>query len=322
MNIKRRIKRIPFHLFKWNTKLYVTLHKKQFTKKIAIVSTDEYLGKQKEDVYLKCMFERSKIKAEIISWKDQNIDFKQYDALIIKSIWGFHHYKKEFENWLNMIIKNHISLFNTANIIKENMDKEKQFKLLDKYNIKHIETTFTEPKNIKEIIKKQKHSRIVIKPTMSESGNDTYLLGGKSKKNSKTIDEIETLLQNVTSRIMIQPYIKEIENGEYSLVFINGQLKNAVLRYPSIFTQTNTITYLEQIDPKLSSLAHQIRNIKEYQNHLYMRIDAVKIKDEYQIMEIELIDPDLYLTFIPNKKKRKQTFQFFVDSVLKKIDKK
>lgn len=322
MNIKTTIKRIPFHIFKWNTKRFVKLHEKEFQKKVAIISTDQYLGKLKDDVYLKCMFSRSKVKTDIVSWQDKNVDFNEYDALIIRSIWGFHHHLEEFEKWLTTIKNNHILLLNPVDMIKDNLDKEKQFQLLDQYQIKHIETTFTESKNIKEVLIKQKDASIVVKPTISESGNDTYLLGEENKKNNKTIEEIESLLQNVTSKIMVQPFIKEIENGEYSLVFIDGKFQNAVLRYPSIFTNKNTITHLEQVDPKLYALALQITNIKEYQQSLYMRIDAVKLDDEYQIMEIELTDPDLFFSFIPNHKKRKQTFQFFVDSVLKRIDKK
>ena len=53
-------------------------------------------GKLKDDVYLKCMFSRSKVKTDIVSWQDKNVDFNQYDALIIRSIWGFHHHLEEF----------------------------------------------------------------------------------------------------------------------------------------------------------------------------------------------------------------------------------
>ena len=42
--------------------------------------------------------------------------------------------------------------------------------------------------------------------------------------------------------------------------------------------------------------------IKEYENALYMRVDLVKIGEDYKVMELELVEPQLFLAFRKTKK--------------------
>ena len=58
-------------------------------------------------------------------------DYSKYKALIIKSIWGFQKNKETFDKFLEEVSKNKIPLYNPVEIISNNYNKEKQFKLLD-----------------------------------------------------------------------------------------------------------------------------------------------------------------------------------------------
>ena len=53
-----------------------------------------------------------------------------------------------------------------------------------------------------------------------------------------------------------------------------------------------------------------------------MRIDIIKNESNYEIMEVELLDPNLYLNYIPDKKQRKEVYQYFAQSIKKRITKK
>lgn len=324
-----KLKRISFHLLILKAKLHILLNKRKIKHNVAIISCDQWKNKIKDDILLKCTLEQMNVHVDIISWQDQTVDFKKYDALIVRTIWGYHRYWKEFTHWLKKMEKKHIKIMNSIAIIKENLDKEKQFSLLEKYKIKHIETKFIDfndaTKSVQELWNNEysNYPKIVVKPTISESGNDTYILGDSTKKNSVKVEELSNFYQHTKGKLMVQPFIEEVSNGEYSLIFIDGVLLNAILRYPSIFTKQNSATYIEisTIEEALLKLSYQILKIPLYQEALYIRIDAIKKDDTYQIMEVELIDPDLFFSFIPNKKKQKEALQFFCKRTLKRIDK-
>lgn len=324
------IKQINFHLFKLSNQAYVFFNRKKFSKRVAIVSCSRLKNKVKEDVYLKHSLNKMGIKADIIAWEDKSIDLKVYDALIIKSIWGFQHDLNAFYKWLDFIEQNNILLFNSVDVIRNNFDKEKQFMLLDKYGIGHIDTIFLDnDNNINENVSLiwkdlyHKYDRLVIKPTISESGNDTYIISNEPEKNNIKVNDIKNKFQNVNSKLMLQPFIENINDGEISLTYISGKLTNAVIRYCDIFTNKNMAKDIEldKLDAELINLANKIIDIPEYKNNLYIRIDAVKTNKGYEIMEVELLDPNLFLTFIDDKRKRKETFTYFAESIIDRIGK-
>ena len=56
------------------------------------------------------------------------------------------------------------------------------------------------------------------------------------------------------------------------------------------------------MDDKMKSIVDRCSNINEYKSALYMRVDLVKIDDNYKVMELELVEPQLFLAFRKTKK--------------------
>ena len=310
--LKLKIKNILFNLKKFNNNLFCKINKKRFNKRIAIVSCDKWKNKVKEDILLKIELNKKLIDVDIISWQDKSIDYKKYDALIIRSIWGYQDYIKSFIKWLNNLNNSNIKVFNDTNIILSNLNKYEQFRILDENKIPHIETTFINKENLDDIKKiYDKHKDIVIKPIISGSGNNTFIISDKIKKNNIEISEVkdkfDKVLNEVNNYIMVQPFIKEIDDGELSVVVIDGKISHAAIRYTNIFNNLNQIKIvdLKDLNDKVLIIVNKCIEIKEYKNSLYMRIDLVKINNDYKIMELELVEPQLFFEFKQNKNKLK-----------------
>ena len=84
--------------------------------------------------------------------------------------------------------------------------------------------------------------------------------------------------KDIKTGVMIQPYAKEVEDGELSLIFINKKFLYAIKRYTNIFNNKFEIDYIDKdkIDSKLIDIGLKILNIKEYENSIYARIDLIK----------------------------------------------
>ena len=117
---------------------------------------------------------------------------------------------------------------------------------------------------------------------------------------------------------MVQPFMKEIFDGEYSICCINNKITHGIIKYKNAFTKTNMIKYIpaDKIDHKIIEIVNNILNIKEYKDNLFLRIDFIKQKKKFLVMEVELLDPNLFLEFIADSKKRKEILNFFAEQII------
>lgn len=326
--ILNKLKRIKFYLFRAWVNIYAKTHK--YSTYIGIVSCNNWKGKVYEDISTKYYLNRQGYGADIISYEEEN-DYSKYKVLVIKSIWGFQKDKEVFDKFLEEVSKNKIPLYNSIEIISNNYDKEKQFKLLDKYHIKHIETIFIKNNakiedNIKEIWENtfNNYDKLVIKPVVSESSADTYIINlNESGKNTITIKDVRNKYQGINYSLMLQPFIKEVKDGEYSVICFSNKLSHVIKRCVSVFGEKPYIKYIEKetIDKKMIEIVNKICSIEEYQNNLYMRIDLVKTNEEYQVMEVELLDPQLFLNAITSKHCQKEAYQTFTKEIINRVNK-
>ena len=64
--------------------------------KIYIASSDKYIGKIQEDIYMRDAYRNAGLFSEIVTLKDIANISESSDVVILKSIWGYHVCYKEF----------------------------------------------------------------------------------------------------------------------------------------------------------------------------------------------------------------------------------
>ncbi len=308
--MKSKLRLLLFSLERSCNRLFVKFNKKKFNKRIAIVSCDKWLGKVKEDELLKFELNKLLVDVDIISWQDDAVDYSKYDAVIIRSLWGYQNYIEKFIEYLDKLSKQNVRVFNSVEILKDNLNKYEQFKILDKYDIPHIETFFLKKDELDKVTKiSKKYQDLVVKPIISGSGNNTFIISDTIKKNNISVEEIgdkfAKVLNDTNNYLMVQPFVKEIDEGEISVVLIDNNVSHIVVRNTSVFNNKGSISVvgLDTMDLKMKSIVDRCSNIEEYKNALYMRVDLVKIANDYKVMELELVEPQLFFSFRKTKKK-------------------
>jgi glutathione synthase/RimK-type ligase-like ATP-grasp enzyme len=159
---------------------------------------------------------------------------------------------------------------------------------------------------------------LVIKPTVSASGNNTFLINSSGAKNSINEESITTKFTNQS--VIVQPFIENIRNGEYAIVFINGNYSHAAIRFPGIFAGRKSPIYINKasISKSILSLATKCSNsMKDYFGEfpIYARYDIV---DGY-IMEVELAEPDLMTRTISNSAHKEIIINNLAKTIIKRI---
>lgn len=109
---------------------------------------------------------------------------------------------------------------------------------------------------------------------------------------------------------MVQPYLPEIErSGEVSMIFFGGTFSHAISKRPQpgdfrVQPEFAGIIAAHRPDAAEQAAAERILAAVE-EPLLYARIDLVRGLDGApQLIELELIEPDLYLSYEPDAGKR------------------
>jgi len=171
---------------------------------------------------------------------------------------------------------------------------------LEQKGVRIVDTIWEQNFNsslVHEYFNKLNTDEIIIKPNVSASADNTFRL---SKEN---INEHLQKLENIfaTREFMVQPFLKNIiDEGEYSLFYFDGKFSHSVLKKPKEKDFRVQEEHGGDIQPfKVSSDMKVIgENILKKLSTipLYGRVDLVRIKqNEFALMELELIEPSLYL---------------------------
>lgn len=297
-------------------------------KKVAIVSCDRWKNKIYEDRLLKNALNSKGIAADIISWQTDSIE--GYDLLILRSVWGYQNDYFNFKKWLSEIENKKIHLENQPSLILNNIDKESQFDILQKNDIDYINTVFVKNKDFnRSVLESTIDGNIpyVLKPTISGSGENTFLIDHNDIlgdiPNKISTNNAETIFSNLfktnsNCNLMIQPYVSEIQNGEYSCIFIDSELTHTMLRFPSVFHEKKH-PYLVDPPKAIIAMANKVEKIKQFEGYLYMRVDMVLINNQARVMEVELAEPDLLIKYVDDLNLQDKIVKTFVRKIERKI---
>jgi glutathione synthase/RimK-type ligase-like ATP-grasp enzyme len=107
---------------------------------------------------------------------------------------------------------------------------------------------------------------------------------------------------------IVQPYIEEIDDeGELALIFIDGDVVHAMNKGAMLNVNELDRTALyrrEQmanadIEPAALAVAQMALRAAQATDLLYARVDLVRHQGQWLLMELELTEPSLFLTYSP-----------------------
>lgn len=269
--------------------------------KLAIATCAKFPLLEETDKPLIALFAQHGINAQAQVWNDPNINWKQYEAVLIRSVWDYHLNIDAFINWLNLLKAQNIYVLNPIDTVITNMNKF-YLQQLHLQGAEIIPTLFL-PKsnkiNLKEVQQKNWH-KAVIKPAISCGAYLTKVFD--ANQIAETEAEYETVITE--NALLVQPYIEEVTtDGELSLLFFNRKYSHAVHKIPKagdfrVQTEHGGITTSYIPHNTIIDTASQILNLIEGPL-LYARVDGIILNNRFTLMELELIEPYLFFNYSP-----------------------
>jgi len=267
--------------------------------KIALLSCKEFPDLIPTDQKLIPLFQKRQIEAEAVIWNDESIAWSDYHALIFRNTWDYYLMDESFSLWLDKIESFGIPTFNPIPIIRKNKHKFYLSEMAES-GITIIPSIFipkTGSLNLLSLLPST-WQQAVLKPAISAG---SYLTRRFDVKDIENISEEYETIANEKD-LILQKFIPEIQtDGEISLIFFNKIFSHAAKKTP----KDGDFRIQSQFGGKYMSyqpsedLLKTAQSIVNYINEdlLYARVDGILIDYVFHLMELELIEPDLYLDF-------------------------
>jgi hypothetical protein len=234
-----------------------------------------------------------------VSWRNNSINWDQFDVVVIRSPWDYQEDPEAFIATLEAIEEAEPLLENSLDLVKWNIDKT-YLRDLKQQGVEivpsHWHTKFGMQK-LASSFDDLDTSEIIIKPTVSANADDTFRITRK---------EYESYHQKLTEifdhrPFLIQPFMDNItEEGEFSVFFFDNTYSHTILKTPAaedFRVQEEHGGTLRLINKPEKNLLQSARNLLDAlaEPPLYSRMDYVRTsQNTFALMELELIEPSLY----------------------------
>lgn len=237
------------------------------------------------------------IAAEI--WDDPNVNWEQYDIALLKTPWDYHEKYEEFKRWLDKIESLGIKLLNDLGTVRWNMDKHYLSDIANAgFDI--IPSLFIHrgwTGDLQTWFEKLDSDELIIKPCVSGGSRDTLAL--KSTQATVDRDRVHDLISR--GDFIVQPLMPQIREGEWSFIFFNGSYSHTVVKKPrsgDFRVQQIFGGSIETVSPDQEQIELAASYVSKFaQDTLYARVDGLMVDGRFVLMELELIEPFLYLSY-------------------------
>jgi len=239
---------------------------------------------------------------DMVPWR-RDVDWNDYDLVYICTPWDYQNDVDGFLDVLATVEQSSARLCNSLQLVRWNLEKTYLQELesrgadivpsrfFDRFDARRVEACFDAHGT----------GRIVLKPVVGANSDNIFVVTGPMR------DDVADELRDVFAKrpFFVQPFMDSVQGeGEYSLFFFGGEYSHAILKKPRAgdfrSQEEHGADILSVEAPEaLVEIARNVLGVVNPQP-VYVRADFVRGKGErFLLMELELIEPSLYLRMDP-----------------------
>lgn len=246
-------------------------------------------------------------------WNDRSVEWGEFDRVIIRSPWDYFRHQADFAAWLDRLDEAEAVVENPTAVLRWNLDKV-YLRELERRGVTLVPTHWVDQGATAElgrVLRERRWEHAVVKPTVSAGAANTWV----TSPLQAGADQARLAPLLAQSGLMIQRFMPEIRTeGEWSLVFFRKRFSHAVVKRPAVGDFRVQVDHGGTTEPATPSpeLLTQARKVLDAVDHdlLYARVDGLDVGGELWLMELEVLEPDLFLGHATGAAER------FADAVL------
>lgn len=250
--------------------------------------------------------------AEFAVWDDPEVDWEGYDRVLLRSVWDYSGRVEEFLGWCAAVGPGRLR--NRPDLVAFDADK----RYLGELGVPIAPTSFVGPGDPLPTL----DGEVVVKPNVSAGARSTGRFA--PPRHAEALALIERIRESGRVAV-VQGYLEDVDrSGETALVFIAGELshvlhKRAVLRdegeaplsdgplQSAAVMLEDDLVVAAEADRARREFADGVMTVvtARFGAPLYARVDTALDADGRPVlMELEAIEPNLYLATAPGAAER------------------
>ncbi|MEO1014066.1 MAG: hypothetical protein AAFX08_02645 [Pseudomonadota bacterium] len=244
-----------------------------------------------------------------VPWNGPISAYEGADAIVVRSTWDYLGQERAFLAWLNAL-EGRDRVFNPPRLMRWNLSK-RYLARLAWAGAPVLPTRFTAPHgpDIAAAMDELGLDDAVVKPVFGLGGVGLSVVARDDAAG------LNAAAAKLNASGMVQPVRREIaEIGETSIIFFGGEYSHAVNKKPAaggLLVQEKHGGVTTRVEPEgaIIEAAKSILDLLPIAP-LYARIDAIVDGLSFELMEAELIEPELFLHVAP------EAAETFADAIL------
>ena len=290
------------------------------TRRCAFLTTDALGDYVTDDTLAIAPLQARGWAVDLVPWQAV-VDWTPYEAVVIRSPWDYHQHLDAFLGVLATIDASPARLLNPLDTVRWNSSKT-YLRDLAAAGVPVVPTMWLDawsPDALPRLFDHFETDRLVVKPVVSASAEDTYPV----HRDEQAGPLAGTLARVFASRAaMAQPFLDAIvQEGEFSVCYFGGAYSHTICKTPApgdFRVQEEHGGHIQHVEPPLALRACADQVMQHLRPDLcYARIDLVRAAPSaFAVMEVELIEPSLYLRLDPAAPDR---FATAFDTVMQRV---
>jgi hypothetical protein len=239
------------------------------------------------------------IEVVAVPWGPAAAKWGSFSAVVLRSCWDYYLRLGAFESWLQSLVRQSVLVINQAPLIFETLDKRYLYRLaaagLPVVPMRYVPDCSQDM--LTEAVREFDCAQWIVKPAVSAGAHATYR--GTGSDSNELWPEVAPALAG--RAVLVQPFLASIESfGELSLMYFDGTFSHAVRKQPApgdfrVQAAFSGTTCLASPDSECIALGTRVLLEPWINRPPFARVDLVQGASGWEIMEVELIEPCLYL---------------------------
>lgn len=231
-------------------------------------------------------------------WDDPAVPWADGDAVVLRSPWNYYLQIDAFRAWLDRLERDGVRVLNPLPTLRWNLEKT-YLRQLESRGVEIVPTAWAGPHDdarLATILESHGWREAVVKPTISAGAHETWRVAAPPRD----ADEARFAAARNGANLMVQQYAPSIATiGEWSLLFFGGRYSHAVLKRPAggdfrVQWYYGGTFASASPPPHVRDAAERVIAATPVP-HVYARVDGVEIDGRFALMELELLEPSLWL---------------------------
>ena len=239
------------------------------------------------------------VSADVVSW-DEDRDWGAYELVVVRTPWDYFDRVTQFLDWAARV-ERETSLVNPADVLRWNSHKG----YLAEFTAKSVPTVPTRlvpgpSTDVADQIREVPWEEIVVKPAVDGGARHAW----RGLRDDPSLSRVAERLTD-HGDVVVQPFVPAIVDGERSLVFLGGRFSHAVRKVPKAGdyrSQRHLGGREVDHEPDSAELQVALAAMAAAPGRLtYARVDLVEWEGAPVLIELEVIEPDLFLRDVPER---------------------